>query len=218
MGLNIYHYRIIDLPEESDDFIRIDDWDDYCNLPLKCYKNYIKDIEDIELDKYILMVKDEKALEKMLLDREISKEDILEVIFGNPNREIFEKYLEEYIKSNKIENIGNKIITEYENMPPANIKNISVASFKKITVKGLYYKEIGYQRKNMGDNFYELFKNKYIFFGKKEDFDLAYDCVCNDDWYLEHFSKKDIIEIRKEFKENFVDKYIFGNSIMFIDF
>ncbi len=86
-----------------------------------------------------------------------------------------------------------------------------------IKVQGVYYiDDIGYQRKGMSDLFYDSFK-KYTLWGKKEDFDLAYNCVA-DEWYLDYWGQDAVNDMKKNFKENFVDKYEFGRSLLCVSF
>ncbi len=85
-----------------------------------------------------------------------------------------------------------------------------------IDVKGVYYNIVGYQNKWMNDVFYNVFP-KYMFWGNREDFEFAYTCVA-DEWYIDEFGIDSVNEMRRYFKENFVDKYDSEKSLLWVSF
>lgn len=87
-----------------------------------------------------------------------------------------------------------------------------VISFgETIKIQGVYYVNVADQRKGMNNFFYTTFK-EYLLWGKKEDFDLAYDCI--DVEYFSVFGEKGGIDALSNFKDKFVDNFDFGKSLL----
>ena len=59
---------------------------------------------------------------------------------------------------------------------------------------------------------YEKFK-KHMLWGRKEDFELAYTCV-GDNWYIKKLGQDAVDEMKKNFRENFIDNFEFGKSLL----
>lgn len=215
MGLDVNHYKLTKFPENKDDFIIFDDnWDIDCNVSIENYREFITDIEDEEIDKDILIIKKEDDYDKILKEGLISEDNIIKVFVGEKHKWIWKQIINDYINENKIKNVWDEIIT----IGSKDLEFMTVSTYKSVIVKGMYYNEIGYQRKSMCDKFYEIFQNGiYSFYGKKEDFDLAYDCV-GGDWYEKNWGIDTVNEIRQYFKENFIDKYEFGKSLLSVSF
>ena len=84
--------------------------------------------------------------------------------------------------------------------------------------KGVYYKDVGYQRKGMNEAFGDRYYNiDFFLFHKEEDFLFAYNCI-GGEWYLEHFGKERVDEMKENFKKNFIDNYEYGRSLLSVSF
>ncbi len=92
---------------------------------------------------------------------------------------------------------------------------VSYGNYKKF--KALYYLEIGHQRKHMGDNFYSRF-HKNMLWGLYSDFEDAYHSVCEGSYYLSKYSIEEIDMIKNNFKRDFIDKFEYGKSLLFVGF
>jgi hypothetical protein len=100
------------------------------------------------------------------------------------------------------------------------MKEIEVEEGGRTTlVMGVWYEEVGCRRKGMSKEFYEHFDHPELcFWGRKEDFEFAGSCVMADEFYEKTRSPETILEAEKNFKENFVDSFVFGQSLMWISF
>ena len=92
---------------------------------------------------------------------------------------------------------------------------MTASTLKTVIVKGVYYNEVGYQRKGMNGIFYNDY-TKYFLWGNKEDFIKAYDCL-DDSGYYDR-DENTLNEMQEYFKENFLDNYIFGKSLLLVSF
>ena len=74
-------------------------------------------------------------------------------------------------------------------------------------IKGLYWTEKGYQRKNMSPAFYQDFENCKLYFDKA--------AVIKASAYLQTRDATQMETLRAEFKTNFIDNFVEGESIFF---
>lgn len=82
--------------------------------------------------------------------------------------------------------------------------------------RGFYTQQLGYQRKGMNKRFRERFSHEETFiFTGKGNFDYAYKYV---DYYWNDDTKEDVDLRMKNFKHDFIDKYIEGASFMVLDY
>lgn len=72
----------------------------------------------------------------------------------------------------------------------------------------LYYTDKGYQRKQMGDNFTDIFENDKLYF------DIA--TVKKAKRFLKARPKDEQHELENAFQLNFIDNFVEGESIFFI--
>ena len=208
MGLDISHLQLSFTPDEENNFFRTEDWDLDCNVPLKHYSKYITTIEDFDFNKSIAIVKNEEDLEKLKAIDFFREESYIKVFIGEIN-ESFKTQLSKYLEKEKLDQL-EKVSLGCET---EGLKYHTISFGEPIKIQGVYYTDyIGYQRKGMSKLFYDTFE-KYMLWGNKEDFDLAYTCVA-DEWYVEHFGENKVHDMRRNFKENFVDKFEFGKSLL----
>jgi hypothetical protein len=207
MGLDITHYKLSHSPNEEGNQLTVEDWDSICNVPLEHFSNYITDIWEYDFGKTIALVKDEQTLEKLKTDETFTKMNYMAVFIGTANNKL-RTDLATFIKNEKLDKLEKSGLTiEYN-----GIKYNELSFGERVKMKGFYYDEVGYQSKGMNKHFYDTFK-EYIFWGKKKDFDLAYDCV-GDNYYKDSWSHEALGRLKANFKANFVDKFIFGQSIL----
>ncbi len=208
MGLDISHIKLTKTPNKHNDFFYIDEWDTDCNVPIEVYEQYVTIIDDLKFDKIVAFVKTKEDYEKFRHADSFKLDDYSKVFIGDFD-ETMEKKLSQFVENQKIDNYERLHLNCEHN----NVKYQIIAFGEPVKVQGVYYSDdVGYQRKGMDENFYPKFK-KHMLWGKKEDFDFAYSCV-GDDWYVEHFGQEDVDRMKKNFKENFVDKFEFGKSLL----
>jgi hypothetical protein len=212
MGLDISHIQLTLKPNDIGDFFTIDEWDLDCNVSLKHFSKYITTIDDLNFDKTIAIVENEKQLEKLKKTQWFSETEYLKVFIGKLNDKMQTK-LAEFIVAQKLDKLENSQLgCEHD-----GVKYHTISFGEPHKVQGVYYlDDIGYQNKGMSKLFYDSFK-KYMLWGKKGDFDLAYNCVA-DEWYLDNWGQDAVNDMKKNFKENFVDKYKFGKSLLYVSY
>lgn len=202
MGLDVMHYKLTHSPKDLGDFLTLEDWDFDCNVPISNYKNYITDIEEYCFDKRILIVKNNYDLE-ILNNVEFTNVDSYMHVFVGEENAAMKQRIENYIQTHQLHNLERSGL----NIEHNNIQYSSISFGHLITVKGVYFNEVGYQRKSMNAEFYKKF-NKYLW-GKKEDFELAYNCVDSEMYYK---------KARAHFKKYFLDTFEFGKSLLCASF
>jgi hypothetical protein len=212
MGLDVSHIQLIFQPDAKGNFFYIDDWDLDCNVPLKNYSKYIRTIDDLDFNKTLAIVNNEEQFEMLKKTEWFNGLDYLNVFVGELNDNMREQ-ISRFVENQKL----TKLETSELSCEHDGIKYHTISFGEPIKVKGIYYMDdIGYQSRGMNTLFYETFK-KYMLWGQKEDFELAYTCV-GDEWYLEILGEKEVEEMRLNFKENFVDKFEFGKSLLNVSF
>lgn len=208
MGLDISHIKLTKTPNKHNDFFYIDEWDLDCNVPIDVYAEYVTTIDDLSFDKTIAIVKTKENYERLRNSDSSFLNDYAKVFVGDFDRTM-EKKLSQFVENQKLDKYETLQLTCGHD----NIEYQIISFGKPIKVQGVYYTDdVGYQRKGMDDAFSSKFI-KHMLWGKKEDFDLAYSCV-GGDWYIEHFGQEDVDNMKKNFKENFVDKFEFGKSLL----
>lgn len=207
MGLDVYHYKLTHEPSDLEDYILVGDWEQKCNVPFEKYQGYKQQKCIRKLVDSITIFKTE-ADKRRYLEIPIfifDPDDLMLVeeretdLAGTIDSLIKKHGLQGYIQDDyvsRIDNISTRII-----------------SFEKDLLQDVvYYEECGYQRKGMGGIFFDYFK-KYEYFGKREDFEVANSCV-NGAWYGYTPESQGLKELRLEFKEQFVDTYEYGRSLL----
>ena len=209
MGMDISHVQLTVTPRDDNDFWEVSDWDSFCNVPLKHYLNYVTLIDAIVFNKSVLIVENEEKFEKLKKSNHFRLHEYLNVFFREPDYDTMKEVLYQFIVKQNLNKLKRMEFSNIEN----GIEYHTISFGEYMKVKGVYYTDdIGYQRNGMDDTFYNKFK-KYEVWGKKEDFDLAYDCV-GGDWYFEHWGQEAVNEMKENFKRNFVDKFEFGKSLL----
>lgn len=211
MGLDITHYKLSHSPNDEGNQLTIEDWDLICNVPLEHFSKYITDVWEYDFDKTIALVKDEQTLEKLKKDETFSEMDYMAVFIGTSDNKLRTK-LATFIKNEKLDKLEKSGLTIKSN----GIKYSELSFGERVKKKGFYYVEVGHQRQGMNKLFYDTFK-KYIYWGEKKDFDLAFECV-GGDHYNDSWSRETLDSLNANFKENFVDKFVFGQSILCVSF
>ena len=74
-------------------------------------------------------------------------------------------------------------------------------------IKGLYFKELGYQRKGINNRFHKNFENDKLYFELKS-VKKAYT-------YLKGDKVNTLRELQQNFQKNFIDNFAEGNSVFF---
>ena len=210
MGLDVSHLQFTLTPNDNGDFFRIDDWD--CNVPLENYSKYITTIDDLDFSISLAVVKNEEDFEKLKKTDGLNSTDYIEVFVGELN-ETMREQISKFIVSQKLDSLDAlRLGCEHD-----GLKYHTISFGKPIKVQGIYYiDDIGYQRKGMNNLFYEKFK-KHMLWGRKEDFELAYTCV-GDNWYIKNWGQDAVDEMKKNFRENFIDNFEFGKSLLCVSF
>jgi hypothetical protein len=208
MGLDITHYKLSHSPNDEGNQWTIEDWNSICNVPLEHFSKYITDVWEYDFDKSIAIVKDEQTLEKLKKDKEFSEMDYMAVFVGSQNRKMGID-LATFIKNEKLDKLEQSGFTIESN----GIKYSELSFGERVKKKGFYYDEVGYQRQGMNKLFYDTFRTNIFLWGEKKDFDLAYECV-GGEYYKDNWSQEALDRLKANFKANFVDKFVFGQSIL----
>ena len=208
MGLDITHYKLSHSPNDEGNQLTVEDWDSICNVPLEHFSKYINDIWEYDFDKTIAIVKDEQTLEKLKMDETFSEMDYMAVFIGTIDNKL-RTDLATFIKNEKLDKLENSGFTVESN----GIKYSELSFGERVIKKGFYYDEVGYQRQVMNKLFYDTFRTNIFLWGEKKDFDLAYECV-GGDYYKDCWSQEALDRLKANFKTTFVDKFVFGQSIL----
>ncbi len=212
MGLDVSHIKLTTKPNDKGDYFYIDDWELDCNVSLKHYSKFITTIDDFDFNKTIAIVKNEEQFEKLKNKEWFGFGDYLKIFIGELNNQM-QKNIRNFINLQKMDSLETIQLSNEHNQ----IEYYTISFGEPIKIKGIYYiDDIGYQRKGMNNQFYDVFK-KYMLWGNKQDFDLAYSCVSNE-WHLEHWGLEAVNGMKKNFKDNFIGKYEFGKSLLSVSF
>lgn len=212
MGLDVSHLQLTLTPNDNGNFFHIDYWDLDCNVPLENYEKYITTIHDFDFSKSLAVIKNEEDFEKLKKMEGLSLSNYIEVFIGEFNQ-IMKERLSKFIVSQKLHSLKTLQLRCEHN----GLKFHTISFGQPIKVQGIYYIDnIGYQRKGMSNLFYDTFK-KHMLWGRKEDFELAYTCV-GDNWYVKNWGQDAVDKMKKNFSENFIDKFEFGKSLLCVSF
>lgn len=212
MGLDVSHQQLTLTPVNKNDFYTIDDWDLDCNVSLKHYSKYITTIDDLDFDKTIVLVKSEEDYEALKKLKCFGESDFLKVFVGELSDKT-KTQIGKFIVSQKLD----KLETIHLGCEHDGIKYHTISFGEPIKVQGMYYiDDVGYQRKGMSNQFYDAFR-KYMLWGEKSDFDLAYTFV-KDEWYVDSNGQSISMGTKKYFKDHFLDKFEFGKSLLCVSF
>lgn len=210
MGLDVTHVKLTLTPDDKEDFFYADEWELVCNVPIENYAPYIVTIDDLEFDQSIALVKNEADLKTLRDHNNLTESGLLKVFIGELSDATLDT-IHEYIDSQglrELETSQMRCITQ-------GITYYRMAFGTPIKVKGMYYiNNIGSRNKGMCKAFIENFR-KYTVWGNKEDFELAYSFV-GGEWGLPYLDQETVDIMKQEFKENFVDKFEFGRSLMIV--
>lgn len=211
MGLSVSHIKLTSNPLPESEYLYIVLLEVECNLPPSVYSKYITTINEPDYSKTIAVFNNKKEYEQLMKTGDISPESFIKVLFSDNNKELDEQ-IKTCVKENTLVKLGRE---EYflVNQKEIEYRELLYGEYKQEEV--IYYNIVGEQNKGMGSDFYKLFKDG--FYGYKEDFELAYTCV-GKDWVP--FNENDDVTLfmRKNFKENFLDNYVFGESLFDVSF
>lgn len=211
MGLDVTHVKLTREPIEKGDYYLLDEWESCCNVPLKHYEKFITDVEVFDFDKTIAIFNNEADLEQLKRNNLFNEQSCMKIFIGKIDERL-KKQVKSYIAREGLDKLEMlQLGTEVQ-----NVKYHDISFGKKIMRKGFYLKVIGTQRKGMDPYFYKEFK-RFLLYGKKEDFELAYSCVGNK-FFLETFGKEEVQQMRNNFRKNFIDNYVFGESLLEVSF
>ncbi len=104
MGLDISHKQLTLIPNDKGYFFTIDDWDLDCNVSLKHFSKYIMTIDDLNFDKTIAIVENEKQFEKPKRTEWFSETEYLKVFIGEVN-DTMQHQLAKFIISQKLDKL-----------------------------------------------------------------------------------------------------------------
>ncbi len=208
MGLDVSHLHLTLTPHDKRDFFELEDWEVDCNVPLKHYAKYITTIEDLEFDKTLAIVKSEADYEKLKQNEWFSSEDYLQIFIEERNPKVKEQ-IAKFIVNQRLD----KLETLQLEVGSEGLEYHTISFGEPIKIQGMYYIDnVGYQSTGFSRKFYDTFKKRMLW-GKKEDFELAYDCV-EGDLYQERLAGDWSHKLKTNFKENFLDKFEFGKSLL----
>lgn len=208
MGLDITHYKLSHSPNDEGNQLTVEDWDSICNVPLEHFSKYINDIWEYDFDKTIVIVENEQVLENLKKCEFFNEMDYMAFFVGSRDNKM-RTDLARFIKNEKLDKLEKSGFTVESN----GIKYSELSFGERVIKKGFYYDEVGYQRQGMNKLFYDTFRTNIFLWGEKKDFDLAYECV-GGDYYKDSWSQEALDSLRANFKANFVDKFVFGQSIL----
>lgn len=208
MGLDISHIKAtLNKPVTTDPYELGGMTEDTFNgfdVPFTHFEKYIQKIDCANILKTAILVKNENDLEYV---KEWFKVNDYEILFEN-NQDSLEKKLREYELRNKLGKLHNHI----DKSPQ---KWDLLYHYEIIKKTGFYEVEEGYQRKGMNSDFGYFYQNDKSEFVLKDDFERAYKCI---DFYWESDTKEELILRKRNFKENFIDKFEFGASYLSVSY
>lgn len=209
MGLDIGHSRatLID-PDERSLFcsgIILSEYRGF-NVPLTYFDPFIQDVHTAILVKELVIPKDIKYYNWCCKDyKYLSNYSVIFPI----NESYIEKKIQEFDKE-----YGSDELVRFEYT--TQISRRTITYFKKITCKGFYTENVGYQRKGMGSKFNKFCHPEIFNWVGIENFYEAYESIEFDELREDTF--QDYNERLVNFKENFIDKYKDGASYMTVSY
>jgi hypothetical protein len=209
MGLDISHYKIIDGA--------VDEYPPGLTYAVKDnFGGY--DVNDEYFRKYWTLIKIYKRLS--------STKYVINKNEFEPTRQIWQEWNSkvhvELITKEKLRSLLNEKNAEVKPNKIYFLKNesnwFSLNLFEYRTTEGFYLKQVGYQRKGVKDEFFQHFdinKKGITRYTQKEKFELVYELIGK---YYEHDTDEDIIQLRTQYKKDFIGKYEEGKSILSISY
>lgn len=214
MGLDITHFKAAfqkdfpgDLPYVGDfageSLIETRETFANYNVPFEHFKNYIQIVDCPEILQKAIIVKDAKNLARV--ENHFRNSDYK--IFTNSKQ--LEKELVIYEAKENLDGLNRHINSGY-------LSDWKIVSYYKNTQKeGIFFKDVGYQRKRMNVAFWERFcRSDTHCYALQEDFSFAFSCIeKRDDETFE-----DSQEVIANFKQNFIDNFELGASFMVVSY
>jgi len=212
MGLDVSHLQLTLTPKDKYNFFELEDWEEECNVPIKHYAKYITTIDDLDFDKTLAIVKSEAEYEQLKQTEWFGSGEYLKIFIEEQNPNVKEQ-IRRFIVNQKLATLETvQLQTSCD-----GIEYHTISFGEPIKVQGMYYvDDAGYQSTGFNKKFYDTFKKRMLW-GKKEDFELAYDCVEGDleqERLIDNWSHK----LKTNFKENFLDKFEFGKSLLCVSY
>ncbi len=174
------------------------------------------DVPFSHFDKYIQKIDYPKIIKKATLMKEGENLDDTFGWFNDGNSEIIfyenPDSLEQKTKEYELKNNLNKL---HRNLSTNSETWDLLYHYEFIEKTGFYITDEGCQRKGMNADFNSFYQDDKYNFVLKEDFEKAYQCI---DYYWEFDTDEELAMRRKNFKENFLDKYEFGASYLALSY
>lgn len=210
MGLDIMHYKICSELENEyvpklnittkSDIQRFDANTDY-------FKDYWKPILKYSYRNNYKVTYEEKDYNKA---KQIWNE-------WNPNIEVILSSVEK--KQDLISELSKRPENENLHLFIKNEMDYESFNFYHATkIIGFYSKQIGYQRKGVQDEFFNIYnyeKTGLSNFVQLKDFESVYDLIGK---YYDHNSTEDVKSLKNIYKRDFIQKYEQGKSILTISY
>lgn len=206
MGLDISHikatlvrptttdpYRLGEMTEESFDSFGFD-------VPFTHFEKYIQKIDCANILTTAILVKNESDLK--YTKEWFEKYDY--PIFFEKTQASLEKTLRKYESKHNLSQLHTHINT----MPQRWNVLYHYEIIKKI---GFYETDEGYQRGGMNSDFAPFYQRDKYNFVLQEEFEKAYNCIDDD---LDFTTEAQLMFTKKNFKENFLDKFEYGASYL----
>jgi hypothetical protein len=173
------------------------------NVPFEHFKNYIQKVNCPEILQTAIIVKDAKDLADV------------ENHYQNNDYKIFtdSKQLEEELAIHEAKENLDGLNRHIDSGYLSRWKIVSY--YKNIQKEGIFFREVGYQRKRMNTAFWKRFCSSDTYcYALEEDFNFAFSCIeKRDDETLE-----DAQEVIDNFKQNFLDNFELGSSFMVVSY
>ena len=214
MGLDITHFKAVfqkDYPEDlpyvgdsaGESLIETRETFANYNVPFEHFKNYIQIVNCPEILQTAIIVKDAKDLADV------------ENHYQNNDYKIFtdSKQLEEELAIHEAKENLDGLNRHIDSGYLSRWKIVSY--YKNIQKEGIFFREVGYQRKRMNTAFWKRFCSSDTYcYALEEDFNFAFSCIeKRDDETLE-----DAQEVIDNFKQNFLDNFELGSSFMVVSY
>lgn len=209
MGLDISHIKaVLDRPITTDPYklggVTEDDFFGF-NVAFGHFSKYIQLIDCSHIRQSIIIVEDEKYLQETIDWFKKSQDPV----FYKTSQEAFQKELDNFENEHHLKDLCTHVASHV-------VKWKVLYYYEIIRKTGFYTQEVGYQRKGVNEKFWKHFYSDTIYdFALKEDFEYAYSCV---DYYWPSDTKKEVVERKRKFKEDFLNKYEFGASYLSISY
>ncbi|SFM61391.1 hypothetical protein SAMN05428949_0177 [Chitinophaga sp. YR627] len=208
MGLDIYHLKITEKYDTILDYFRLSELA-ACPEMISRHEHLIAEIEEPAGYFDVFIFKDEQELQLYAKKNPATSDRAL--ITGGPDHLRQElKKLEDRYNLNPSDFFSEQHTHTYSSF----LKKTEITytrrfySMHDVKRKVLYHTDAGYQRRGMNQDFFKIFTNDTLYF-RKEDVIRAMDYIYDDD-------PADYKERIDNFRQNFIDNFIEGESIFFI--